>query len=240
MAARRPWHVSFPLCPLGGFGLRSAQRMAPAAYWASWADCLAMLSKRLPDVSAHIMENLVNGAGDDGCLAELHTASRCLDRAGFVNRPAWTSFGTVCVLLSPLSGEPGEWQHGWQYHASSPVEHHHRETVIFAESDAADQAHMRSHAGLGAGSVLCGAPTATEFRVEPHFFRTLVLKRLRLPLLVTEARCECGHNLDVFGRHRAARPRSGRLRARAVGPERSLARVCREAGQFGRIRSSAI
>ena len=60
---------------LGGLGLRSARRVAPAAYWASWADCLAMLSKRLPDVTAHIMENLVNGAGDDGCLAELHTAS---------------------------------------------------------------------------------------------------------------------------------------------------------------------
>ena len=36
--------------------------------------------------------------------------------------------------------------------------------------------------------------------------------------------------LDVWGRHRAACPRSGRLRARAVGPERSVTRVCREAG----------
>ena len=34
----------------------------------------------------------------------------------------------------------------------------------------------------------------------------------------------------MWSRHRAACPRSGRLRARAVGPERSLARVCREAG----------
>ena len=215
---------------LGGLGLRSAQCMAPAAYWASWADCLAMFSKRLPDVTAHIMENLVNGAGDDVCLAELHTASRCLDRAGFVNRPTWTLLRDGLHPPPPLSGEPGEWQHGWQYHASSPFEHHHRETEIFAESDAADQAHMRSHAGPGAGSVLCGAPTATEFRVEPHLFRTLVLERLRLPLSVTEARCECGHILDVFGKHRAACSRSGRLRARAVGPERSLARVCREAG----------
>ena len=36
--------------------------------------------------------------------------------------------------------------------------------------------------------------------------------------------------LDSFGRHRAVCPRSGRLRTRAVGPERTLARVCREAG----------
>ena len=41
--------------------------------------------------------------------------------------------------------------------------------------------------------------------------------------------------LDVFGRHRAACPRSGRLRTRAVGPERTLARVCREAGATVRM-----
>ena len=66
--------------------------------------------------------------------------------------------------------------------------------------------------------------------MEPHLFRTLVLERLRLPLMMTEVSCECGARLDICGRHRGACARSGRLRARAVGPERSLARVCREAG----------
>ena len=79
--------------------------------------------------------------------------------------------------------------------------------------------------------VECSSPWGTlEFKVEPHTFRALVLERLRLPLDVTEARCECGIALDVFGKHRAACPRSGRLRTRAVGPERTVARVCREAG----------
>ena len=120
------------------------------------------------------------------------------------------------------SSEPGEWQHGWQFHASS------LSSTLSGDRDscqvcAADQAHLRSHAGAGASDVLHGAPTGPEFKVEPHLFRTP-----RLP--VTEAFCECGSPLDVWGRHRAACPRSGRLRARAVGPERSLARVCREAG----------
>ena len=66
--------------------------------------------------------------------------------------------------------------------------------------------------------------------MEPHLFRTLVLERPRLPLMMTEASCECGARLDICGRHRGACARSGRLRAKAVGPERSLARVCREAG----------
>ena len=104
------------------------------------------------------------------------------------------------------------------------------ETVIIAQSDAADQAHLRSHGGPGASEVLCGAPVAPEFKVEPQLFRALVLERLRLPLDVTDASCECGSRLDLLGRHRAACPRSGRLRSRALGTERSLARVCREAG----------
>ena len=49
-------------------------------------------------------------------------------------------------------------------------------------------------------------------------------------LEVTEASCSCEGRLDCLGRHRAACPQSGRLRARAVGPERTLARICREGG----------
>ena len=85
-----------------------------------------------------------------------------------------------------------------------PLEHHFRETVILGKSCATDQAHLRSHAGVGASDVLHGAPTGPEFKVEPNLFRTFVLERLRLPLPVTEAFCECGSPLDVWGRHRAA------------------------------------
>ena len=63
---------------------------------------------------------------------------------------------------------------------------------------------------------------AFEFKVEPQLFRALVLERLRLPLDVTDASCECGSRLGLLG--------SKRLRSRALGTERSLARVCREAG----------
>ena len=55
-------------------------------------------------------------------------------------------------------------------------------------------------------------------------------ERLRLPLQVAEAVCECGDDLDREGRHRAACTRSGRMKTRALAPERTLARVCREAG----------
>ena len=118
----------------------------------------------------------------------------------------------------------------WFYYASSASEHHFRETVVLARSCPGDQAHLRSHSGPGSGAVLHGSPTGPEFQVQPLQFRTLVLERLRLPLILTEARCECGVQNDIFGRHRAACPQSGRLKRRAVPTERSLARVCREAG----------
>ena len=46
------WEVaSVPQC-LGGLGLRSAARTAPAAYWASWADSVGMFRQRHRDVVA--------------------------------------------------------------------------------------------------------------------------------------------------------------------------------------------
>ena len=88
----------------------------------------------------------------------------------------------------------------------------------------------RSHSGPGASDALSVCPSKQEYRIEAGLFRTLILERLRLPLQVTEKVCECGTMLDSTGRHRAACNRSGRLKKRALAPERTLARVCREAG----------
>ena len=38
-----------------------------------------------------------------------------------------------------------------------------------------------------------------EFEVQPGLFRKLILERLRLPLHVTDAQCECGSTLDRIG-----------------------------------------
>ena len=89
--------------------------------------------------------------------------------------------------------------------------------MVLPQSNPSHQAHLRSHSGGGFSNVL-------------HGCRTLILERLRLPLTVTEGRCECVDWVDSKGRHRAACPHSGRLRTRAVAPERTLARVLREAG----------
>ena len=83
-----------------------------------------------------------------GCLGALVNVSDVLDRSGFVARPTWEELrvGARPPLL-PERAEPGEWQHGWQYHASSSSELHFRETWVLAQSCPADQAHLRSHSG---------------------------------------------------------------------------------------------
>eukprot|EP00973_Karenia_brevis_P009929 1341338-Karenia_brevis.AAC.1 len=47
---------------LGGIGLRSAARHAPAAYWAGWADALPMLLERRPPQALRIAAELQRGA----------------------------------------------------------------------------------------------------------------------------------------------------------------------------------
>ena len=92
--------------------------------------------------------------------------------------------------------EPGEWAHGWQFYTSSVSVHHFRKTVVLAHSCPSDQAHLRSHSGGGCSHVLQGCPTSPEFTVAPDVFHTIALERLRLPLPVTEARCDCGALTD--------------------------------------------
>ena len=76
---------------MGGLGLRSAVRMAPAAFWASWVDALAMIATRLPQAATSIVHRLTRIAGGSdelelgpsrvrfttrlGCIAERNTTT---------------------------------------------------------------------------------------------------------------------------------------------------------------------
>ena len=189
-----------------------------------------MIHERLPQVAQNVVDGLEGAQEVGGCIGELRAISLGLDRQGFVGRPTWTllKFG---AQPSPADFfELGEWAHGWQYFASSVTEYHYRKTPVLRQSCPSHQAHLRSHSGGGCSDVLHVCPTSAEFVVEPELFRTLILERLRLPLAVADVVCECGAPLDSRGRHRAACAHSARLRTRAVAPERTLARICREAG----------
>ena len=59
------------LMRLGGLGLRSARRVGHVAFWASWADALHMISKRLPTVVMQVLGHEIDDRMTGGCLGEL-------------------------------------------------------------------------------------------------------------------------------------------------------------------------
>ena len=170
---------------LGGAGLRSAVRTAPAAYWASWADALPMISARVPSAAAAASAHLAadqDNPNAPGSTTEARAAGLQLIREGFLQRPGWHDLRAGLRPDHHSAGEPGEWAHGWQYFASSTREHHFRGRTVLAQSGPPDRAHLRSHSGRFAGAALSGAPTAPEFEIRPLEFRAVLLERLRLPL----------------------------------------------------------
>ena len=101
----------------------------------------------------NITDRLEGAVAVEGCLGELHEVGDHLDRQGFVGRPGWAELKLGARPLPAHTVEPGEWAHGWQYHASSASEYHFRETVVLPQSNPSHQAHMRSHSG--GGSSMC-------------------------------------------------------------------------------------
>ena len=198
--------------PVGLLGLRSAERCAPVALWASWADALPMIAERNPEVASEVVQKLSQEELLEGCLLELHTASHDGKRPPECN-----------------VRDPGEWPHGWQYWASSILDSRFRKLSMLAGCSAARQAHLRSHSGHNSGRALSHVPTMPEFAIAPHLFQVLLRELLRLPLFLTESTCHgCHEPLDPLGNHRAACLHSGTPRDEPV--ERVVARICREAG----------
>ena len=93
------------------------------------------------------------------------------------------------------------------------------------------QALLRSQTGRNCARAFTAVPCDKAVRVAPERFRVALCRRLRLPLLLSEGRCEgCGELLDAFGDHYAACMRTGRVQARAKPVERAWEKVLKEAG----------
>ena len=222
---------------LGGLGLRSAQRTRIPAFWASWADSLAMIRQRHPDVAVQLVHQL-EGHPDTPCLQAAADATRSIHGVrGFVP-PSWEalSHGVRPELLQPDEFEPGCQRGGWQHEAVSRVEVQFRDENLFNRLDNASKALVRSQGGVGAGLAFSTCPLCRVTRLEPHLFRVLLLRRLRLPFSLSGRSCRCGLPLDSSGHHRAACARAGILGRRGFALE--SVRICREAG--GRVTTNVM
>ena len=67
-----------------------AIRVAPAAYWAAWADALPVMRQRRPEAAARCAREL--SVGDEAAAPSLRAAAlagEALDGAGWSGRPGW-------------------------------------------------------------------------------------------------------------------------------------------------------
>lgn len=215
----------------GGLGLRCARRMAPGAYWASWADCISQINARAPIICNRLLADLARGTG--AASPSVRAASAAADvvqQEGF-EVPAWPEFCDPDFRApQPTGHEPGEWRHGWQYHACAARDTHFAAHVHLPSLSPDLQGLRASQRGPCASRHFTALPTTPEAVFTPEQFRTLVLVRLHRPLHLDGRRCRCGAMLDQYGHHRSACSTAGLLGHRGAPAEVCTARICREAG----------
>ena len=107
---------------LGGLGVRSAVRTSGPAHWASWADCLAMVQERHPDVASLFVDQLAHPTTP--CLQAVARVARDLTGLGGFQLPSWRelAMGARPEPREPEHFEPGCTRDGWQHEVASRVE----------------------------------------------------------------------------------------------------------------------
>ena len=116
--ARLPLHM-------GGCGLRSSTRTSAAAYWASVADSLPVLSSRCPEFTARVVADLEsNQAEDAGTLVGgARAALEFLHSSGFSGEPSWHALCAASTRPPADEGPTSDADHkGWQRYASRALE----------------------------------------------------------------------------------------------------------------------
>ena len=161
---------------LGGLGLRSAVRTSPSAFWASWADCLLIISARHPAVADMIIRELV-GHPVTPCLSAASRIARDLVGDGGFEPPSWISLanGARPHMRQPEDSEPGGVRQGWQHEAASRVERLFRDAMLMPRLASHAQALSRSQSGPVAGAPLTCVPTSRLLQFEPQLFRILLV-----------------------------------------------------------------
>ena len=126
--------------------------MAPAAYWASWADALL-------GCAGNYMQLFEAEAGDGAhCLAEAAYARCTLQDQGWSACPTWR------MLLDGAR----DWPHGWQYHASWVFTVHSCDRVLLPSLPPSSRALLRSQAGPHAGARLIPIPCDKASSIPPQ------------------------------------------------------------------------
>ena len=235
---------------LGGCGLRSSARTSPAAFWASLADCLPVLSRRYPQFAAQLVASLDQQTAQPGdprtLIGGANEAARFLRDQGFEAMPSWD---LLCggVLPPDEDGDeagPDEDRRGWQGRASRVLEKAEHESLLVALAGTTRQgplpgrARLRSCSGPHAGAWLATIPSTDALRLSNPEFLCALRRRLGLATGGAREHCEgCGRAIDPHGHHRTACGRTGRYYARHKCVVAAWRQVFQEAGGHVPVRN---
>ena len=174
---------------LGGVGLGSAVRIREASFWASWADCLEMVTERHPSIATAMIEGITQKS--QGCMGSVARSGEALQKVG-MEMPSWMelSEGVRPNNQGPQERDPTE---AWVAEGSVAAVHEHfRETTLWPCLSPTEQAQVRSQSGPLASVPLTALPVHRISRMDSEPFRVVLLRRLRLPLPLSVRRCSCG------------------------------------------------
>ena len=220
---------------LSGLGLRSAERMAPGAYWAGWANSLTVIKSKFPRVAQNIV-SLLASVRAQGSLLEVQEVKATCEAQG-AELPSWDEAMNGAEPPPPEHGlDAADLVQGWQCYICSFVEHHFREHVVWPRCNDSRKALLLSQSGGSASAWLRAIPSEPALRMPPLRLQTALRRRLRWPLPLSGGTCcsSCQRPLDPLGDRAAACAHSGRIKLRAGPYEKTWGRVLREAG--GRVR----
>ena len=171
----------------------------------------ALSTRAGTDQVAEMVVHAMNGEQPTGCLGELQEVSRRLDREGFWWRPSWPELLHGKRPPQNTTGEPGVWQHGWQYHFRRVLQED--PDAVSPSSQLSRTSSVPLQTQRWSSSL---APTAPEYVIPPHLIRTMLLERLQSSVSAHRQAAETCNPLFI---------------------ERDLARVCQKAG--ARVRFNA-
>ena len=115
---------------LSGLGLRSAVRTVPSAYLAAWIDAAAVLSKKIPVISAAILAKIDNDPLEQ-CLVELLQVYESARVAGVKYLPTRKKATEGAKPPVIDDADAGEWRRGWQFHICSGFETFFRSMLCY-------------------------------------------------------------------------------------------------------------
>ena len=117
----------------------------------------------------------------------------------FFHGEVWLQEHAHLFVTLKKDHEPGCPRQGWQHEASSRVEQDFRALDLFPRLSDTQKTMLRSQSGPGAGAFLSTAPSNPLTRIDSFTFRTLLCRRLRLPIPLSTRICRCGRTIDPHG-----------------------------------------